>query len=405
MSRHRRTAVRKPGAGAAGGLAAQPAQLAARRVPPSSPGRDRLPAPARPPAKSPARRKGAHRRPGPPVSWAGALTRLLVIPAVGLLLLLLLGDENGAGHGGTSALAAPSGAVSSPSGQASQPGDGVGSEIPFTLTPVTPADTLPVATPGDAVTLAGSPAAPTAAFTPAANRPPASAPPAVALVPLAPASTSQPDGIATSTGSADAPALTLRASPLVTSPPALLPATSAPAPAPTPTPTPTPTPSPAPTSPPSESASPSGYPTPTLIPNVTCATITLSASSLSATIDESTGHRILTVTDSYTGPATGGTAATVIHTDVYSSDAGGAPLQQSNTTVPTQPGSEPATLATVDLDLLTAPVPDSLVLTLTTTPPRCAAVTLASITIIQLATLDTGGSATPSESPWTTPGP
>src|SRR6185369_14871027 len=145
------------------------------------------------------------------------------------------------------------------------------------------------------------------------------------------------------------------------------------------------------------------YPTPTLTPSVSCATITLSTSTLSAVIDGSTGHRVLTVTGNYTAPTTGGTAQTTIHTDVYSSDAGGTPLQRSDTTVPTRPGSAPATLATVDLDQLTAPVPDSLVLALTTNPPGCPAVTLASITIIQLTTLETSGSPTPSESPKTTP--
>ncbi|MBL7630213.1 hypothetical protein I7412_24230 [Frankia sp. CN6] len=121
-------------------------------------------------------------------------------------------------------------------------------------------------------------------------------------------------------------------------------------------------------------------------------------SSLAARVITAADAPTLEVVGDYAAPSATATGQTVIHAEARASATSATPLTESDTTVPTRPGDEPAVLARIDLGELTT-TPSTLTLTLTTSPARCDPVTLATVVIVgitnALPTTPPTASATP----------
>ncbi|OHV47292.1 hypothetical protein BCD48_19855 [Pseudofrankia sp. BMG5.36] len=122
-------------------------------------------------------------------------------------------------------------------------------------------------------------------------------------------------------------------------------------------------------------------------------------SSFTATITRTTSGASLDITGAYTAPGASATGQTTIHTVASTSATNGTVLTQSDVTVPTQPATAPATLASIDIGRLPTPTPSTLALTLTTTPAGCSPVTLVTIVVVGIAVPVAPAPPTPSPTP------
>lgn len=320
-------------------------------------------------------RKGAHRRRRPPHETPDrglAATQFLALPVLGLLLLLA--GENTISD--APSLNQPTQASSSTTSHAYPTG-----------TTLPPAD-------GWADNASTPPAGEQDGTSPTPATSPTAAPPTSTTAASEPGTTSPPAAITTVffTWKPAPPTSVLTRSPVTTTPTAISTVRATPKAAPSPTPTPSPPPV---TTTPTDRDSQSPFPIITLTEKANCETISIAATSLTATVTQNSDHIVLTVFGTYTAPADTTTSQVTIHTTA--SAATNSPtavrLAETATTVQTEPASTAVPLASINLDQLTAAAPAVFTLTLGTAPTGCAPVTLTNLTVVLLSPPETSPAA------------